>query len=497
MHNKEHDLMWQQLLAGVQRGTTPLQVQLRTLFVTAILDGRLRPGLRLPSGRELAALAGLARNTVVLTYERLVEEGYLEARPRDGFFIREMADDALPSFVDAHPVPGLPDWLSRMPSQEGQLRWLDRPSGWRSLRYPFVFGQFDASLFPLAEWRECSRQALNVSAVHKWAQDGTSADSPQLIEQLIRRVLPRRGITARPEQILLTLGTQHGLYLIGELFGRQEASFGVEDPGYMDARNIFGRCGGRLVSLPLDAQGLALSEALRGCDYVYCTPSHQCPTGITMSQARRKELLGHALQHDYVIIEDDYDPETQYAGKPSPALKAIDAGGRVIYLSSLSKLLSPGLRLGYIVAPEVVIERLRLLRRLMIRQAPGNNQLAAALFIEQGHYDRLLQRTRAELGRRAAVLVAALRKHLPQMQFAPPQGGSSLWLRLPDGVDPHLLNQEALRRGVVFDPSGPFFAEQSRQSYIRIGYSSIAEALIDPGIGELAGAVRSICSGLP
>lgn len=491
MHSAVDELMWRQLLAPLQRGGLPLQVQLRTLLVTAILDGRLRPAQCLPSGRELARLAGLARNTVVLAYERLVDDGYLESRPRDGFYVQNVQRDELAAMLRTPSRLSLPDWSVHLGDEASNLRWLNRPSGWLAKPYHFVYGQFDADLFPLHAWRECSRQALHVAKVHKWAQDGTSMDSPELIDQLIQRVLPRRGIAATPEQILLTLGTQHGLYMLAELFGRAGAALGVEDPGYMDVRNIFTCRGVHVLPLPLDADGLVIADPLPACTCIYCTPSHQCPTGVTMAQTRRLELLEHAARHDQIILEDDYEPETQYAGKSLPALKALDSCGRVIYLSSFSKLLSPGLRLGYIVAPENVIIRLRQLRRLMIRQAPGNNQQAAALFIEQGHYDRLLQRTREELGARASILVEALRRHLPAAGFVDPHGGSSLWLRLPAGVDAQVLQKEALQRGVVFDPAEPFFASPGRARCIRLGYSSIQQDLIEEGIRLLAEAVSA------
>jgi len=491
MHGETYELMWQQLLSSLERSATPLQVQLRTVLVNAILDGRLPAGLRLPSGRTLAALAKVSRNTVVLVYERLVEEGHLVARTRDGYYVCDAIKKERIRAVESPGLPDPPDWQTRMagPAFEA-LRWLDRPSGWQQFRYPFVFGQFDPSLFPLSEWRECSRQALQVSAVETWAQDGTSGDSAQLIDQLIRRVLPRRGIAATPEQILLTLGTQHGLYLLAELFGHPGVSFGVENPGYMDARNIFGCHGSQVVPVPVDAHGLVPSAAGAACDYLYCTPSHQCPTGITMSTERRLELLAHAAQNDQVIFEDDYDPETQYAGQPLPALKAIDKCDRVLYLSSLSKLLSPGLRLGYIVGPAVVIERLRVIRRLMIRQAPGNNQVAAALFIQQGHYDRLLHRTREVLSQRASALVEALRRHLPEAVFAIPHGGSSLWLRLPGKPELAAVRAAALARGVLYDPGEPFFQEETMPApWIRLGFSSIPLERIEPGIRELSSAL--------
>lgn len=491
MRQGEYDLMWRQLLPARlhERDGSPLQVQLRTALVGAILDGRLPVGLRVPSGRELAQLASVSRNTVVLVYERLVADGFLEARPRDGYFVSDGIERLQVRNVPAYEAPEPPDWHARVAASDDAhrtLRWLDRPEGWRRFRYPFVYGQFDAKRFPLSDWRECSRQALEVGAVEAWGQDGEGSDSPLLIDQLIRRVLPRRGIAATPDQVLLTLGTQHGLFLLGELFAKPGAVIGIEDPGYMDARNIFSRRSASIRPLPVDDRGLSLSTELSACDYVYCTPSHQCPTGVTMSTDRRVALLDRAARDDQVIFEDDYDPETQYVGQPLPALKAIDKSDRVIYLSSLSKMLAPGLRIGYVVAPAPVIAKLRVLRRLMLRQAPGNNQIAAALFIRQGHYDRLLQQMRETLTTRAAAISEALRRYLPDAPFSTPHGGSSLWLRLPKRVDTLALRAACIAQGVLFDPGEPFFHQAMRESFIRLGFSSIPVERIDPGIRELA-----------
>ncbi|CAG9209540.1 GntR family transcriptional regulator [Paraburkholderia tropica] len=490
MQCDEHELMWRQLLSSPAPGGTLLQARLRTALVGAILDGRLPPGLKLPSGRDLAVLAGVSRNTVVLVYERLVADGYLEARARDGFYVCSAIDRADVAHVGGAQASGRPDWQTRTARLQESFRWLDRPSGWEKFRYPFVYGQFDPSLFPLAHWRECSRRALEVAAVEHWAQDSTGGDAAALVDQLIRRVLPRRGIAATPDQILLTLGTQHGLYLLADLFAREGTRIGVEDPGYMDARNIFAHRRAQIVSLPVDAQGVAYTPALAECDYVYCTPSHQCPTGVTMSTERRLALLEHATRHDQIIIEDDYDPETQYVGQPLPALKAIDKSDRVIYLSSLSKLLSPGLRIGYIVAPASVIERLRVIRRLMVRQVPGNNQIAAALFIEHGHYDRLLTQTRQTLGARAGAIGDALRRHLPDACFEQPRGGSALWLRVPEHTDLAALRAASIAEKLIYDPGEPFFHGAMTQPHLRLGFSSIPIERIEPGVQTLARLVR-------
>lgn len=212
-----------------------------------------------------------------------------------------------------------------------------------------------------------------------------------------------------------------------------------------------------------------------------------------MSLARRQALLDHAQVHDQVIFEDDDDPETEYDGHALPALKAIDPAQRVIYLSSLSKLLSPGLGIGYIVAPAPVIEQLRQLQRLMIRQIPGNNQITAALFIQQGHYDRLLQQARENLQLRALAVTRALREALPDAEFAMPSGGATLWLKLAGRHDLLSLYYAGVAKGVLFDPGNAFCLDPDTltRPSIRLGFGSIAQELIAPGIQLLGQVINS------
>ena len=487
MRSSQHDLMWRQLLPKVHRHDEPLQVQLCTAFVTAMLEGRLPAGTRLPSSRDLAMLAGVSRNTAVLVYERLVAEGYVDSRPRDGFFVCGAISPTQQAQPWPAPAAQPPDWSARMHSDKPRLAWADRPPTWRQVRYPFIYGQFDPKQFPLSQWRQCSRQALEWKAVNRWWQEGENVGESQLIDQLIRRVLPRRGIAATHDQVLLTLGRQQSFYLLARLFARPGTVIGVEEPGFRDPRNAFAHDGAHMLSLAIDEQGLMISPALAQCDYLYCTPAYQCPTGVTMSNARRQELLEHAHQHDQVIFEDDDDPETEYDGRALPALKAIDPADRVIYLSSLSKLLSPGLGIGYIVAPAPVIEQLRQLQRLMIRQIPGNNQITAALFIQQGHYDRLLQQAREKLQLRAQLLTRALREALPDAQFSMPDGGATLWLTLAGEHDLLSLYYAGVAKGVLFDPGNAFCFEPDTlaRPSVRLGFGSIAQELIAPGIREL------------
>jgi GntR family transcriptional regulator/MocR family aminotransferase len=282
-------------------------------------------------------------------------------------------------------------WDARFVARLENQRNIVKPANWQDYPYPFVYGQFDASLMPLKDWRACAHQALFVPAVKKWAQDHIDRDSEALLDQIQHRLLPARGIMARRDEILVTAGAQMGCYLLANVLLDRQTVVGIEDPGYPDARNNFLLRSDFVKALPVDADGLVPSRAMGECSYVYVTPSHQCPTTVTMSLSRRQEILDLSKKRDVVLFEDDHESELNFSGRPLPALKSLDADGRVIYLGSLSKTLAHGLRIGYIVAPRELIRELRALRRLIMRHAPTNNAHTASLFIAQGHHDAFIR----------------------------------------------------------------------------------------------------------
>src|SRR5688572_14934744 len=243
-----------------------LQAQLRRMLVSAILDGQILPGAPLPSCRSLAQTLKVARNTVVLAYQDLVEEGFLIARERSGFFVNpeiltgRAKGTALESKVFEPASDQAPDWAARFKSRPGLQRNIVKPADWQDYPYPFIYGQVDQGLFPLAAWRECSRQALSVTAVRDWSKDRFAEDDPALVEQLRTRVLPRRGVRVSADEILVTVGAQNALYLIASLLFDRETVFGIENPGYTDARNIAGLHAGRVVGIGVDDQGMVLSS---------------------------------------------------------------------------------------------------------------------------------------------------------------------------------------------------------------------------------------------
>jgi GntR family transcriptional regulator/MocR family aminotransferase len=491
--NPQLDFVWRGLLKNSEQGANPsLQSTLRMNLVQAMLDGRIPGGTRLPSTRELASLLKVARITVVLVYEALSAEGLLITRQRSGHFVPHGLTDKQKVTEILHPQLSIkPDWQAHIvPFPQGE-KWLEKPRIWQNYRYPFVYGQMDTKLFPLAEWRECSRLAQATPDSSRWASDAIDVDDPFLIEQLCSRILPKRGISATPDEVLITMGSQMGAFLLSELIVGQGTQVALEDPGYMDGRNIFLRRGAQILPIRVDGEGAIPPASLQKYSCLYCTPSQQCPTGVTLSMERRIELLSLARRCQCLIIEDDYDAETQFDGHPQPSLKAMDKSGHVIYLSSLSKIFAPGLRIGYMVADRMLIERARHLRRLILRHAPTNNQRAMGLFIAHGHFERLAVRHRSSLEQRAARIAESLHRHLPAWRFKTPRSGSALWVQGPASCSMKSIEVEARKKSVLVECGDAFFHSQDPpRNFVRLAYSTIDLDLIEPGIRILAGVVR-------
>jgi GntR family transcriptional regulator/MocR family aminotransferase len=465
------------------------------MMVHSILIGLVPAGAKVPTSRALADALGLSRNTVSLALQVLVDKGFLIAAPRSGLVVN--GDILLGQAVQSSPRSATPtgmQWDTRLVSSVAAQRNIIKPANWQDFAYPFVYGQFDASLVPLKDWRACAHQALFVPAVKKWAQDHINRDSEALLDQIQHRLLPARGIMARREEILVTAGSQMACYLLANVLLARKTVVGIEDPGYPDARNNFLLRSDHVKALPIDSDGLTPSRAMAQCDYVYVTPSHQCPTTVTMPLARRHEILALAKKRDMVLFEDDHESELNFSGRPLPALKSLDTDGRVIYLGSLSKTMAHGLRIGFIVAPAELILELRALRRLIIRHTPANNSHTASLFIAQGHHDAFIRKLNITYRERRELLTKAFSKYLPQFEIMPSQGGSGAWIKGPDGLNTQTLAENCAARGVLIEPGDIFFRKSSvaSKSHLRLGYAAIPGNLIDAGVQELAQAYKSV-----
>lgn len=470
-----------------------LQEQIREHVIAQIKSG-IYVENALPSCRKMASMLRVSRNTVVLAYDKLVDEGYLYSHERSGYFVNPAAQYM--EGVDVQEIAPKEDkctgaqqfWCSKIQTNLKLQRNISKPANWRSYPYPFIYGQPDQNLFPLSQWRECGRLANRNTVIKDWVADYIDHDDPMLIEQIQKNVLSKRGITAKPDEILITIGTQNSLYLLAGLLVGKHTIVGVEDPGYPDVRNIFSHHHAKVQPLAIDHEGVVPNALLRQCDYVFVTPSHQVPTNITMSMARRSELIELAQTEDFVIIEDDYDSEINVIGHPHPSLKSLDESGRVIYVGSLSKSLSPGLRMGFMVADRTLIAEARKLRRLMYRHPPANNQRTCALFIAQGHYDSYLRRLRSSYKEKWQAMQSAIHRYLPDCVITNTQGGSSFWLKLPANFEAQKFAITAREHGVLFEAGQIHFNNLTEDSYryVRLGYSAIALDKIDRGIEKIA-----------
>jgi GntR family transcriptional regulator/MocR family aminotransferase len=477
-----------------------LQNQIRQKLVDGILNGAFPPGMKLPSSRKLAQQLEVARNTVVAAYQQLIDDGYLVSRQRSGIFVNE---DILESRV-GHSGNGsvaaqaeTAAWERRVRSLPARWREAHDQPNWRHYPYPFIDGKFDASLFPLTEWREVNRLALGVADVNEWSTDSGDADDPKLIEEIRTKILTRRGIQAGADEILVTVGTQNSLYLISQMLADSTSTCAVEEPGNYEVRNLFQMRGADVTTQPVDGGGLVVDERLCDANVVYVTPSHQIPTAVAMPLERRQQLIEAASENDFLIVEDDYECETNYMDHPLPALRSMDADGRVIYVAGLSKALGPAVQLGFIVANPDFIRRARQMRRKILNHPPLNNQRTIAYFLSLGHYDSLMLRLGRVFRERRVALQRALNnvRGVP-MEISPEVGGTTYWVRTPEDFDVANLAREAEQQGILIEPVEHYYAvRENAENCFRMGVTSLDVAKIRPGVESLVALIRELVKG--
>ena len=463
-----------------------LQTQVRQMVASGILEGRFRPGEKLPSSRSLAAHLGVSRITVTLAYTELVADDYIASRGRSGYYVSDNAPEP-PSFPARAPDRSSVDWQRAIGQRFTGSAPHAKPADWASYRYPFIYGQADPALFDSANWRLCALEALGKKDFLSLTADMYDGDDPDLLDFIVRQTLPRRCILARPEEVLLTLGAQNALWLTAQVLLTQRRTAAIEDPCYPALRGILQQSRCHLHAVPVDRDGLKPDALPGGTDVVFCTPSHQCPTSATMPMSRRHALLDKAEAEDFLIVEDDYEFEMSFLKPPSPALKSLDRNGRVIYVGSFSKSLFPGLRLGYLVGPEPFIREARALRASVLRHPPGHVQRTTTYFLSRGHYDALVRRMGRAYADRRRVMERALHDHGLTVAGSGSFGGSSFWMKAPPGVDSAALAAALARRSVLIEPGAPFFHRDGGPSrFYRLAYSSIPTPRITEGVALIA-----------
>ncbi len=473
-----------------------LQQQIRAMIADGILAGRLAAGDKLPSSRRLADHLGVSRITVTLAYTELVAGDYLAARGRSGHFVSPTAPVRPGLHHPSSPRASAVDWTRRAVRDFSGHRIIGRPQDWRSYPYPFIYGQADPALFDHQNWRQCALRALGRRDFDALTEDYYERDDPMLIEYVLRALLPRRGIAAEPSEVLLTLGAQNALWLVAQVLLGPGRRVVIENPCYTGLRSILGQAQSAVAAIEVDEEGLPPDRVPAEADVVFVTPSHQSPTNATMPVERRLALLDRAGRHDFVLVEDDYEFEMSFLKPAAPSLKSLDGEGRVIYVGSFSKALFPGVRLGYIVAPEAFVREARALRGAVFRHPPGHVQRTVAYFLALGHYDAHVNRLHQAFRRRRVVMNEAIRDAGLTVAGRGAFGGSSFWMAAPEDVDTEDLAQTLRARGVLIEPGRQFFApgREARNCY-RLAYSSIAPGKIPEGIARIAEALAERRAG--
>lgn len=467
-----------------------LRDQICEAVSAAITSESLAYDRPLPSCRELAEQFGVSRNTVFAAYNRLVDLELIVSRDRSGYFVNPQMlsmRETKPAEVeerDHYPSP-----VSFGPND---LMPVVNPLDWHRYPYPFIYNQIDPDLFPVDGWRECTRQALGRKQMPVWASDSVESDSPQLVQQLRQRLLNTRGIYAEDDEILITLGSQNALFIIGTIFSRFGKPIALENPGFFGARNAFRLSGNALIAVPIDGEGLIPSSIPAACQLVFTTPSHQFPTMVTMTRQRREELIDVATTRDFLIIEDDYEAEMNYTAKASPSLRSMDRSGRVIYVGSLSKTVSPGIRMGFIVAHRDIIREARVARGVMMRHPPTIVQEIVALFFRLGHYDVHLRNIERRYQKRWHAMNEALTKHLGMLEHTKSKGGTSFWLTGPKGFDASALTRRLRERGVLVDRGQDYYLDYDDCRSFRLGFAYVPVSKLEAGVEVIAGEVRAM-----
>lgn len=483
------DFSFSLLELQLERDTAqPLHRQLYDGLREAILGRRIPGGTRLPATRTLAQELGLSRNTVLNAFEQLLAEGYLEARVGDGTYVADNLPEEYLS-VDAPRPSLLPTNAERGLSKRGELLartpvTVKRPRG----SGPFRQGLPDYSLFPFEVWAglEAKRWKSAPRELFGYADPAGYMPLRQAIAEYIQGA---RGVRCEAEQVIITTGSQQGLDLAARVLLDPDDSAWIEDPGYLGARGALIAAGAQITPVPVDQEGLIVAAGIETeprARLAYVTPSHQYPLGVTMSLPRRLALLQWASQRGAWIVEDDYDSEYRYAGRPLASLQGLDREGRVIYLGTFSKVMMPGLRLGYLVVPPDLLEPFVSAKALMDRHSPGIVQAVLADFIREGHFSRHIRRTRALYATRQTLLVEAIRSQLSDwLEVSPAEAGLHFVAWLKAGLDDRAVSARMAAAGIEALPVSEYGLEPLSRGGLMLGYAAFDEEEIKAGVKTL------------
>ncbi|NMZ67912.1 PLP-dependent aminotransferase family protein [Pseudomonas peli] len=469
-----------------QRG---LARQLYQALRERILDGRLQRRTRLPASRDLANLLGISRNTVTRAFDQLYAEGYIEGRIGAGTYVAELSGATRPALKAATSAqPSVNPQSAAL--QLLQTHHLNPPLSGPPRAFRVGVPAFD--LFPFETWARLSARFWRKPSPARLGY-GDPAGDLQLRELIAAYLRNSRGLHCDPAQIIVTNGAQQAISLCAQLLVTPGARVAVENPGYRAAGHALAIAGAQLCGVAVDGEGLdtAALEEVEGCRLVYLTPSHQYPTGVTLSLARRLQLLEWAERNNGLIIEDDYDGEYRYSGTPLAPLAALDRQGRVLYVGTFCKIAFPALRLGYLVLPPALAEAFAQRRALDMRHSEIGTQAVMAEFIAAGHFQRHIRRMRTAARSRRDALLAGWPQNIPGCAPLPAvEAGLHLCVRVDSLTRERELISAAEGVGVEISALSSYWLPDSRtpddqRAGLVLGFAAVPEAQINEALAAL------------
>lgn len=462
---------------------TPIYRQIYDAWRSGILTGRFRGGERVPSTRELADALAVSRATVTQAYEQLIAEGYLQALHGSGTFVcQELPDVSLrPRGGPRRQPPGSASVrLSRFGAAlRDDFAYPPTPPGF------ICFSRWGADLdhFPFALWRKLLMRHLRRAEREIFDYGRDAQGYPRLRQEIAAYVARSRAVRCTPEQIVVVNGSQQALDFCARLLLEPGDTVAFEDPGYLGTRRVFNAYGARLQPVPIDAEGIVVEAIDRKARLAYVTPSHQFPTGVALSLKRRLALIEWARAQRAVIVEDDYDSEYRYSGPPLPALQGLASDVAVIYCGTFSKVMFPGMRVGYVIVPSALVPAFRRAKWLADRHAPTLELAALADFLSEGHLDRHIRRMRRLYGHRRDVLIDALARHFGDgAKVMGDPAGMHVLVRFDDDG----IAERAERNKVQIIGAGAYYLTKAPRNEFVIGYSTLGERTIREGIKRIA-----------
>jgi GntR family transcriptional regulator/MocR family aminotransferase len=481
---------WETTIAVERDSADTLLQQIARAVTSDIERGRLRPGDPLPGTRTLARSLGVQRQTVVAAFDELVAEGWIVNQPARGAFVSRDLPDPKPRGFTAQPAGAIADRTAfeLLPGPEPELPF-------RVPRGSLLFAPSrpDVRLAPSAVLGRAVRRAMTTrsEALLSYAPP---EGHPRLRTAIAEMLSSTRGLAVQAANVCITRGSQMALSLIARSILRPGDVVAVEKLGYRSAWEAFRQAGAKLAGIPVDQYGLrvdVLERLLRRkrVRAVYVTPHHQFPTTVTMSAGRRLRLLELAKEHRMAIIEDDYDFEFHYDGRPVLPLASADRTGVVVYVGTFSKVLAPALRIGYVAAPTPLITRVAAHRSHLDTQGDPVLEYAVGALLEEGEIQRHIRRVRREYRARRDALVRALRQHLgDRVSFTVPAGGIALWVKAERGIDAEKWAQTAAKHGAIAITASAYSFDAKPLPYFRLGFAPLTTAELQEGVRRLAAA---------